>query len=164
MQVRFADAERAPAGRKPLDAIDRNILRILSTDARLPVVELARRVGLTASPCRSRILRLQELGYILGFRAVLNPAMLELEHVAFTEVKLRDTSETTLQEFNKAVREIPEIEECHLIAGSFDFLLKVRTRDIRDFRTVLGEKISKLPGLANTSTHISMESVKELAY
>ncbi len=100
----------------------------------------------------------------MGYRAVLSPAMLDLEHVAFTEVKLGNTSESTVRAFNEMVRGIPEIEECHLIAGSFDYLLKIRTKDIRAFRMVIAERITKLPGLASTSTHISMESVKEAAY
>lgn len=149
---------------RPIDLIDANILKILAAEGRLPATEIARRVGLSTSPCQARIRKLENSGCILGYRAVLNPAMLDLEHVAFTEVKLGNTSERTLRAFNEMVRDIPEIEECHLIAGSFDYLLKVRTKDIRAFRTVLGEKITKLPGLASTSTHISMESVKEIAY
>lgn len=146
---------------RKLDRIDFNILRVLSREGRIPISELAKRVGLSKSPCGSRVQRLKEAGYILGFRAILDPAKLDLEHIAFTEVKLRNTSENTLRAFKSAVRDIPEIEECHLIAGPFDYLLKVRTRDIRVFRAVLGERISQLPCVAHTSTHISMEPVKE---
>ena len=163
--LRSALTDSSTASRpKPLDAIDAKILKILATEGRLPAAEIARRVGLSTSPCQARIRKLENSGGILGYRAVLNPAMLDLEHVAFTEVKLGNTSESTLRAFNEMVRDIPEIEECHLIAGSFDYLLKVRTKDIRAFRTVLAERITKLPGLASTSTHISMESVKEVAY
>ncbi len=98
---------------------------------------------------------------ITGYRAVIDPAKLGLDHVAFAEVKLSDTRETALEEFNAGVRRIPEVEECHMIAGGFDYLLKVRTADIRRYRIVLGEKISSLPHVANTSTFVAMETVKD---
>ncbi len=149
---------------EPLDQIDRKILKILSRDGRLPVTELAAQVGLSKTPCQSRLKRLQAQGYIQGFRAVLNPAKLNLDHVAFTEVKLRDTTERALSAFNAAVLKVPEIEQCHMIAGSFDYLLKIRTRDIQAYRQVLGETISALPHVGSTSTHVSMQSVKDTAF
>jgi Lrp/AsnC family leucine-responsive transcriptional regulator len=144
-----------------LDRHDRAILRILSTEGRLPVSDLAPRVGLSRSPCQVRLKRLQDEGYILGFRAVLDPRRLGLDHVAFVEVRLRDTTEAALRAFNAAVRRVPEIEQCHMIAGAFDYLLKVRTADIRSYREVLGETIGALPHVASTSTHVSMEAVKD---
>ncbi len=105
--------------------------------------------------------RLLEQGFILGFGAVLNFELLGLKHVAFTEVKLSNTTETALEAFNKAVRKIAEVEQCHMIAGPFDYLLKVRTKNIKAYRRVLGEQISALPHVANTSTYVSMEPVKE---
>ena len=148
----------------PLDQIDRKILEVLSRDGRLPVTELAAMVGLSKTPCQSRLKRLQLHGYIQGFRAILNPAKLNLDHVAFAEVKLRDTSERALSAFNAAVLKVPEIEQCHMIAGSFDYLLKVRTKDIKAYRQVLGETISTLPHVGSTSTHVSMQSVKDTAF
>lgn len=127
----------------------------------MPVTELAQQVGLSKSPCQVRVRRLRERGYILGFRAVLDPQMLGLEHVAFAEVKLNDTTEQALRAFNKAVRDIAEVEQCHMIAGPFDYLLKVRTRDIKAYRRVLGEQISALPNVANTSTYVAMQAVKD---
>lgn len=150
-----------PEKNSPLDRFDRDILRILATEGRLPVTELASRVGLSKSPCQVRLKRLQDTGHILGFRAVLDPAKLGLDHVAFVEVRLRDTTEAALRAFNAAARRVPEIEQCHMIAGAFDYLLKVRTRDIRSYREVLGELISALPHVASTSTHVSMQAVKE---
>jgi Lrp/AsnC family leucine-responsive transcriptional regulator len=105
--------------------------------------------------------RLIETGVITGFRAAMDTAKLGLDHVAFTEVKLSDTREKALDEFNAAVRRIPEVEECHMIASSFDYLLKVRTPDIRRYRIVLGERISSLPHVASTSTFVAMETVKD---
>ena len=147
-----------------LDQYDRKILSIVRTKGRSPVTEIAAAVGLSKTPCQVRLRKLQDQGYILGFRAVLDPTTLGLQHVAFVEVKLRDTSEAALQAFNKAVHHVPEIEQCHMIAGSFDYLLKVRTRDITTYRRVLGEAISSLPHVASTSTNVSMESVKDDAY
>ena len=147
-----------------LDRQDRKILEILSRDGRLPITELALAVGLSKSPCQVRVKRLQAEGYILGFRAVLNPVKLDREHVAFAEVKLTDTTEKALSAFNAAVRRVPEIEQCHMIAGSFDYLLKIRTRDIRAYRQILGETISALPFVGNSSTHVSMEAVKDNAF
>ena len=144
-----------------LDRYDRKILDVLETDGRLPVTELAKRVGLSKSPCQVRLRRLIDDGYILGFRAVLDMRKLGREHVAFTEVRLSDTTEKALTAFADAVRHVPEIEQCHMIAGSFDFLLKVRTRDIRSYRQVLGEKLSTLPHVASTSTYVSMQAVKD---
>ncbi len=125
------------------------------------MTELARRVGLSKTPCQVRLKRLQDEGVILGFRAIVNPARLQLEHVAFVEVKLSDTSEKALTAFNEAVRALPEVEQCHMIAGAFDYLLKIRTTDMKAYRAVLGEKVSALPHVANTSTHVSMEAVKD---
>jgi len=146
---------------KPIDRTDRRILDELARDGRLSVTELARRVGLSKSPAQVRLRRLQAAGYILGFRAVIDLARLGRDHVAFVEVKLGDTTEPALRAFNEAVRAIPEIEQCHMIAGAFDYLLKVRTTDIASYRQVLGERISQLPHVASTSTHVSMQAVKD---
>lgn len=144
-----------------LDHFDMRIMEALSEDGRMSVLQLSKHVGLSKTPCQTRLKRLVDEGYILGFRATLNPAKLGLEHIAFTEVKLSDTREKALDEFNAAVRKIKEVEECHMIAGAFDYLLKVRTADIRKYRRVLGEKISSLPSVSNTSTFVVMESVKD---
>lgn len=149
---------------RQLDRFDRQIIEILSTEGRLPVTDLAARIGLSKSPCQVRLKRLQEEGFILGFRAVLDPRKMGKEHVAFTEVKLSDTQESALNAFNAAVRKVPEIEQCHMIAGPFDYLLKIRTADIRSYRKVLGETITALPYVSNTSTYVTMESVKDSAY
>ena len=150
-----------PTNSRQLDQYDRGILDVLSVEGRLPVTELANRVGLSKTPCQSRLKRLQEEGYIKGFRAELNAQMLGLEHIAFAEVKLKDTTEQALNDFNKEVAKIRDVEQCHMIAGQFDYLIKVRTRDIQAYRRVLGEKISTLPHVMSTSTYVSMQAVKE---
>lgn len=144
-----------------LDDFDRRIVAALVEDGRMTVTDLAALIGLSKTPCQVRLKRLQEAGVIRGFRAIVDPAKLGMDHVAFTEVKLNDTRETALRAFNAAVRRIPEVEECHMLASNFDYLLKVRTADIRRYRIVLGEKISALPHVANTSTFVAMETVLE---
>ena len=144
-----------------LDQFDIKILQAVSRDGRITITDLAKTVGMSKSPCHLRLRKLVDEGYIQGFQAILNPGKLELNHVAFAEVKLHDTTESALQAFNKAVQDVKEIEQCHMIAGPFDYLLKVRTRDIAAYRRVLGEVISALPHVASSSTYVSMEAVKE---
>src|SRR5690606_35759605 len=144
-----------------LDMFDRKIIEIVAENGRIPVTELAAQIGLSKTPCNARLKRLIEDGYIQGFRAVIDPQKLGLDHVAFAEVTLSDTREKALTEFNRAVSKIREVEECHMIAGRFDYLLKVRTLNIRRYREVLGEKISSLPHVASTSTSVVMQSVQE---
>jgi Lrp/AsnC family leucine-responsive transcriptional regulator len=147
-----------------LDRFDIAIIDVLTKDGRLPVTDLAKRVGLSKSPCQVRLTRLRNDGYILGFRALIDPQKMAREHVAFVEVRLSDTTERALTAFNDAVSEITEVEQCHMIAGPFDYLLKVRTENIQAYRRVLGESISTLPHVANTSTHVVMEAVKDVAF
>ena len=152
---------KSAPGAVDLDHFDKKMLRILGEDGRITVTALAERVGLSKTPCQVRLKRLIESGIVRGFRAVVDPARLGIDHIAFTEIKLTDTRESALLAFNEAVRRIPEVEECHMIASNFDYLLKVRTSDIRRYREILGEKISSLPFVASTSTFVAMESVKE---
>lgn len=145
-----------------LDRFDEAILRILSTEGRISATELARRIGLSKSPAQARMKRLEESGVITGYRALLDPIRMGQAHVAFVEVRLSDTREAALQAFNKAILAVPEVEQCHMIASRFDYLLKVRTSDIQDYRRVLAERISGLPHVASTSTYVAMEAIKEV--
>ena len=144
-----------------MDQIDRRIVSALLVDGRKSVTDLAAEVGISKTPCAARLRRLMADGVLLGFRAVVNHKRLGQHHVAFVEVTLKDTREAALRAFSKAVQAIPEVEECHMIAGGFDYLLKVRTADIETYRRVLAESISVLPQLASTSTYVAMEAVKE---
>lgn len=145
-----------------LDRFDQAILGVLAQDGRISITDLARRIGLSKSPTQARLRRLEADGVIRGYRALLDPIRLGLDHVAFVEVRLRDTREAALAAFNTAVSDIPEIEQAHLIAGNFDYLLKVRTGSMRAYRQVLAEKISTLPHVENTSTYVAMQAVKEV--
>ena len=151
-----------PSDRTELDRFDQAILRVLAVEGRITATELARRIGLSKSPTQARMKRLEDAGVITGYRANLDPIRMGLAHVAFVEVRLSDTREAALQAFNKAALAVPEVEQCHMIASRFDYLLKVRTVDIQDYRRVLAERISALPHVASTSTYVAMEAVKEL--
>jgi len=144
-----------------LDRYDRSILDVLARDGRISITDLAKEIGLSKSPTQARLRRLESEGVITGYRALLDPIRLGLDHVAFVEVKLSETREKALQAFNAAVAEVPEIEQAHMIASHFDYLLKVRTTNMAAYRHVLGEKISALPYVASTSTYVAMQAVKE---
>lgn len=147
--------------RDDLDGFDQAILRVLAREGRISVTDLADRISLSKSPTQARLRRLEKAGFITGYQARLDHQRLGQGHVAFVEVKLSDTREAALSAFNAAVRGLVEVEECHMIAGAFDYLLKVRSADILDYRRILAERISSLPHVASTSTHVAMESVKE---
>lgn len=147
---------------KQLDRFDRAILQFVAQDGRISVTDLAQKIGLSKSPTQARLKKLETEGYILGYRAMLNPIRLGLDHVAFVEVKLSDTREAALNAFNQAVRKVPEIEQAHMIAGNFDYLLKVRTANMKDYRRILGDVISALPHVTSSSTNVAMEAVKEV--
>ena len=155
------DADFVPDGLSDLDRFDRAILVELAGDGRVSMTELARRIGLSKSPTQARVKRLEQQRIITGYRALIDPIRLGLDHVAFVEVRLNDTREKALAAFNAAVAKIPEIEQAHLIAGNFDYLLKVRTRDMGAYRRVLADRLSVLPHVASTSTYVAMEAVKE---
>lgn len=144
-----------------LDRIDYSIIRELQKNSRITVTELASRVGLSKTPCQVRMRRLEEQGYITGYTALVNQTKLGLNHIAFAQVTLHDTSSQSLAAFNKAVKQIAAVEQCHMIAGNFDYLLKVRTRDMAEYRQVLGEQISALPHVLQTSTFVVMENVRD---
>ena len=144
-----------------LDSINKRILKALLGNARLSLTELARSVGLSKTPVALRVKQLEEAGIITGYRATISPIKLGLTHVTFIELKLDDTRQKALETFNAAVRQIEEVEECHMIAGGFDYLIKVRSRDISHFRQILAEKVSQLPHLSSTSSYVAMEAVIE---
>ena len=144
-----------------LDRFDRAILRVLGDQGRLSIADLSRRIGLSKSHTQALLKRLEQAGIITGYRALVNPVRLGLELVTFVEARLTDTREAALSAVNDAVTAIGEIEEAHMIAGNFDYLLKIRTGSMSDYRAVLAEKISTLPHVAGTSTYVAMQAVKE---
>lgn len=144
-----------------LDRIDHSIIRELQKNARITITELASRVGLSKTPCQVRMRRLEEQGVINGYTVLVNQTRLGQSHIAFAQVTLNDTSSDALKAFNSAVKQISAIEQCHMIAGNFDYLMKVRTRNMAEYRQVLGEQISALPHVLQTSSFVVMENVKD---
>ena len=144
-----------------IDKIDDQIIRILAKNGRITLSDLAKEVNLSISPCQARLKKLEEKKYILGYHARINYEQLQKAQVAFVQIVLSDTRASALENFNREVSKLESIEQCHMIAGSFDYLLKVRTKNISEYRLLLAEKISSLPNVASTSTFVSMESVKD---
>ena len=144
-----------------MDAIDLKILDQLSHDSKTTLQLLSEQIGLSPSPLQARVKKLEKEGYIRGYAARLDYTKIGQDHIAFVQVTLSDTRANALADFNTAVHQLKSIEQCHMIAGNFDYLLKVRTKDIRTYRTELAEKISSLPHVASTSTFVSMETVRE---
>ena len=144
-----------------LDPVNRRILAELLANGRISMSELAAKVGLSKTPVTLRVRQMEEAGLITGYRAILSALKLGLTHVTYIEVKMSDTRQSALDRFNEAVRAIPEVEECYMIAGGYDYLLKVRSRDMMHFRQIMAEKISSLPCLHATSSFVAMEAVVE---
>jgi Lrp/AsnC family leucine-responsive transcriptional regulator len=143
-----------------LDVIDRRILQILQREGRIANVDLARRVHLTPTPCFERMRRLEEHGYIQRYVAQLDPRKLGVGLLAFVEVSLDKTNPTAFDRFRDAVAGMPEVQECHMVAGGFDYLLKARVKDMEAYRRFLGERVSALPAVSRTHTYFVMEEVK----
>jgi len=144
-----------------IDFIDRRILQEIQRDGRIAFVDLAEKVNLSKSPCLKRLRRLEADGYIKGYRAILDADKISQGYLAYVQVKLKSTSRDALEAFNKAVQTVPQILSCHMMSGGYDYLLKVRTRDMRAYRALLGDVVSNLPGIDQTSTFPVMEQVKE---
>ncbi|GAB3016458.1 leucine-responsive transcriptional regulator Lrp [Bowmanella dokdonensis] len=145
---------------KHLDRIDRNILVELQKDGRISNVELSRRVGLSPTPCLERVRRLEQQGYVIGYHAKVDPNKLGAAMLVFVEITLTKTSTDIFAEFSAAVRKLDDIQECHLVAGDFDFLLKARVADMSSYRKLLGDTLLGLPGVSESRTYVVMEEVK----
>jgi Lrp/AsnC family leucine-responsive transcriptional regulator len=143
-----------------IDRIDRRILAILQADGRIAAVELAEKVGLSPTSTGERLRRLQKEGYVTGFSARLDPHRLGLGLLVFVEVSLDKTTPDIFDKFAKAVRRAPEVLECHMVAGGFDYLIKTRVEDMAAYRRFLGDVLLSLPGVKESRTYAVMEEVK----
>jgi Lrp/AsnC family leucine-responsive transcriptional regulator len=143
-----------------LDRIDLRILNVLQTDGRIPNLKLAEAVALSPTAVLARTQRLQREGYILGFEARLNPLKLGRGMLVFVEVLLDRTTPNVFNEFKAAVQVRDEILECHMVAGGFDYLIKIRMADMAAFRDFAGSVLWQLPGVRETRTYAVMEEVK----
>ena len=146
---------------KKLDAIDIAILDALQRDGRLSNVALAKAVGLSPTPCAERVRALESAGIIIGYTTKLDAERLDLGLLVFIEIGIDRTSEDAFDQFRNAMLGIPQVQECHMVAGGFDYLLKVRVRDMAAYRAFLGEVLAKVPGIRETHTYAVMENVKE---
>jgi Lrp/AsnC family leucine-responsive transcriptional regulator len=143
-----------------LDRTDRSILKLLQDDGRITTVELADKVGLSPTAASERIKRLQRERYVLGYRAMLDPKKLGLGLLVFIEVTLDKTTPDVFERFADAVKRSPEVIECHMVAGGFDYLVKTRVADMAAYRTLLGDVLLALPGVKESRTYAVMEEVK----
>ncbi|MFW8589627.1 leucine-responsive transcriptional regulator Lrp [Glaciecola sp. 2405UD65-10] len=143
-----------------IDKIDRRILIELQKNGKISNVELSKVVGLSPSPCLERVRRLESQGYIVNYQARLNPNLLGAAMLVFVEITLTKTSVDIFAEFSAAVQEHEDIQECHLVSGNFDFLLKTRVADMSSYRKFLGDTLLRLPGVSESRTYVVMEEVK----
>jgi Lrp/AsnC family leucine-responsive transcriptional regulator len=143
-----------------IDKIDRRILRELQIDGRISNVELATRVGLAPTSMSDRVKRLTRQGYIAGFGARLDPQKLGLGLLVLVEVYLDKTTPDVFDKFAEAVRKAPEVLECHMVSGGFDYLIKARLKDMATYRRFLGEVLLSLPGVRETRSYPVLEEVK----
>lgn len=143
-----------------LTEIDRRILRLMQRDGRITVTDLAQKLGLPATTAGERLKRLVRDGVITGFRAEIDPSALGLDLLIFVEVLLDKTTPEAMNQFVETIRRVPEVLECHMVAGGFDFLIKLRMEDMNAYRRFLGERLWALPGVKETRTYTVMEEVQ----
>ena len=146
---------------KDIDKTDRNILRILQKNARIAMTELAEKVGLSTTPVTERVRRLERDTIITGYHAHVNPHAVGLSLLVFVEIKLRSKSGNIFEDFRREVAKIPQIMECHLVSGEYDYLIKVRLPDMSAYRNMLGNILLQLPAAAESRSYVVMEEVKE---
>ncbi len=146
---------------KTLDKIDLKILQALQENARISYVDLANKVGLSTTPCLERVKRLERKGVIKGYKAQLNPKYLRANLLVFVEISLETQSPAVFDKFRKAVTELPQILECHLVSGQFDYILKCRIPEMSAYRQLLGDVVLTLPGVKESKSYVVMEEVKE---
>lgn len=144
-----------------MDAIDRRILRALARRARLTNAELAEEVGLSASPCWTRVRRLEQAGIIEGYAAILNQAALGLPDTVFIEVMMERHDEESLRRFEDAVRAIPEVLECHLVTGEYDYMIKAAVGGTLGYERLLRDRLYRLPGIRHTRSSFALRRLKQ---
>lgn len=146
---------------RDLDKIDRKILRFLQGNGRMSMTELAESVGMSVSPVAERVRRLERAGVITGYAARVNPQALGLGLLVFVEIKLRSKSGNIFDDFRREVAKVPQILECYLVSGEYDYLLKVRLPDMAAYRDLLGNILLQLPAAAESRSYVVMEEAKE---
>ena len=143
-----------------MDDIDRRLLRDLQANGRITNQELAQRNSLSPAACHERVRRLKEQGYIKGYTAILDPNKLDRSLLIFVEIHLDRTTSDVFDDFAAAIRKMPDVLECHMVAGGFDYLVKARVADMEAYRRFLGDTLVRLPGVRETRTYAVLEEVK----
>lgn len=146
------------------DRIDRKILDILQRNARISITDLAQEIGLSATPCAERLRRLERDGVITGYHARVSPRALGRNLLVFLEIKLAAKSDEVFEKIRKELQRMPDVMECHLVSGDFDYLVKARLAEMNDYRRLLGEILNRLPGSAESRSYVVMEEIKETFY
>ena len=149
---------------RELDRSDRRILDLLQKDGRISMTELAGKVGLSATPCTERVRRLEREGVITGYHARVNPQALGKNLLVFVEIKLSAKSGEVFDRVKKELLFVPEVMECHLVSGDFDYLVKARITEMGEYRRLLGNILLKLPSAAESRSYVVMEELKETLY
>jgi Lrp/AsnC family transcriptional regulator, leucine-responsive regulatory protein len=144
-----------------LDKTDRKILTILQREARISITDLAHKVGLSATPVSERVKRLERENVITGYHAHLNPHSVGLRILVFVELRLAQKSSEIFDSVKRELAHVSEVIECHLVAGEFDYLIKARIPDMRDYRDLLGRILLKLPTAMESRSYVVMEEIKE---
>ena len=144
-----------------LDKYDRNILNVLQRDGRVSYTDLGKKVGLTTTPCIERVRKLERAGFIKGYSARLSAQQLDVGLVVFVQVSLDRSSKQSFESFRAAIQKLDQVQECYLVTGSFDFLVKARVKDMRAYRDFLEEELLAVPGVADSTSIAAMETVKE---
>ncbi|MDP3854423.1 Lrp/AsnC ligand binding domain-containing protein [Phenylobacterium sp.] len=145
-----------------LDDVDRRLLRVLQRDGRISNLDLAQQCHLSPSACSDRVRRLKDRGVILRYSALLDPKAIDRALLIFVEVQLDRTTGDTFTQFAQAAQRSPEILECHMVAGGFDYLIKARVRDMEAYRSFLGDVLVRMPGVRETRTYAVLEEVKSV--
>ena len=146
---------------RTLDRLDRRILALLQQDGRMSMKDLAEQVGLSITPCIERVKRMERDGVIMGYYARVNPAALGAALLVFVEITLDHKSGNMFDQFRREVLRIPEVMECHLISGDFDYLIKARIREMSEYRKLLGDILLQLPAAVQSKSYVVMEEIKE---
>ncbi len=146
------------------DRADRKILDILQRNGRISITDLAQEVGLSATPCAERVRRLERNGVITGYHARVSPQALGKNLLVFLEIKLSAKSDEVFEKIRKELQRMPEVMECHLVSGDFDYLVKARLAEMNDYRRLLGEILQRLPASAESRSYVVMEEIKETFY
>ncbi|WGG52437.1 Lrp/AsnC ligand binding domain-containing protein [Rugamonas sp. DEMB1] len=146
---------------RSLDKLDRKILRILQDDGRISMKDLSEQVGLSITPAIERVKRMERDGVITGYHARVDPPALGAKLLVFVEITLHQKSASVFEQFRREVLRIPEVQECHLVSGDFDYLIKARIHEMAEYRKLLGDMLLQLPGAAQSKSYVVMEEIKE---